>query len=255
MNCRREGEFKLQSIAAVIFYVRRIKMNRLMALFLFVGLSFTIEAMEEPDWQKKLDNAIQDRDVQLAQQCIFYGANPLIFTPCGECKYLVQLLDEYYDKSPSDACDEFTLLGMNFSGIIQQSKFDNEITLKTKAILYILMKASARNPNCHSFQKDCPDSPLKKQYRCWFYEKMELLEKKIDKLKDDCYYGRIDAIDEAVSQKVPLCVPDSCGNTLLHHAFAQNHSQVIKKLLKHDQTLLMLKNNEGNLPTDMAVRR
>lgn len=229
-------------------------MNKLIVFFLCAGFSVTAKGMDSIDWQKKLDEAIQNRDVQLAQQCLFYGANPLIFTPCGENKYLVQLLDEYYDKSPCAACDELTLLGMN-TGIIQQSKFDNEVKPKTKALLYILMKASARNYDCLSLRNYCPDCPFKKQYRGWFYEKMDQLEKKIDQLKDDCYYGRIEVVDEAVIQKVPLCVPDACGNTILHKAFERNHSQLIKKLLEHDQSLLTIQNNEGKLPTEMAPPR
>lgn len=233
--------------------------NRLI-LFLLLGSFFAIKSMDKKedyvDWNKMLDQAVQSRDAQRTTFCLLKGADPCVLTSCGEHKYLIDLLDSYWNFwSASSTCDEITLLGMNL-GVSRQNTFDNYIYPDAKAVMYVFMKAGARNFVCKKPDGGyCPDDGFKKNYRKWFYEKMEQLERQIDQLKEDCYYGRVEGIARAVAHKVPLSVPDVYGNTLLHDAFARNHSQIIKTLLVYDQSLLTVKNNEGKLPTEMAPKR
>lgn len=232
--------------------------HKLVTLFLMLSFFATIQCMDKKDdfdWGIELVQAIKNRDAQGTALCLFKGADPLIATSCGEHTYLIDLLDEYFN-SPigKEMFSEWHLLGMTL-GLLRQSTFDNYVLANTKAVMYVLMKAGARSALCKLGNSCTHGAYFKRDYRGWFYEKMEQLEKKIDYLKDQCYYGRVEAIEDAVAQKVPLFVPDAYGNTILHTAFAQNHSLVIKKILEHDQSLLMLKNNGGKFPSDMASRR
>lgn len=241
-----------------------IKCNLFLYLLLIVGFNQLIGMDKEPlvmqmirkcalsseeedelkkYWQERLHTAVGYANAQEVRHCIKQGANPHIKTSCGEKTYMVAFLD-------TCICGYFSS-SFRSNSSLSQEKFNQYISKELLAVLYVLVKADVRYEECNY---SCIDRRLK-EYRNRVWACVETFEKQVDQLQEDCLHSKVEAIESAVKNHIPLCIPNAMGNTLLHDAFAQNRSSVIRKLVEADGKLLLCKNNDGKLPTDMAVRR